>query len=66
MSRDEWRLLGYGSLTAALMGLALVPILIHYPNFPKLMAEAILGAIALLVFFLYKFMERLKTRNKPR
>ena len=30
------------------MGLVLVPILIHWPNFPRMFAEAILGGIALL------------------
>jgi hypothetical protein len=43
MSEDEWRLLGYGLLRAALMALALVAILIHHPNFPKLLAEGILA-----------------------
>jgi hypothetical protein len=61
MTHDEWRLLRYGLLTASLMVLVLVPILIHNRNFPKLAAEAILGAIALAVFLLSKYMER---RNK--
>jgi hypothetical protein len=60
MSHDEWRLLGYGLLTAILMGLALVPILAYDIHFPKLAAEAILGAIALAVFLLSKYMERQK------
>ena len=54
MSRDEWRLLGYGMLTALVMGLVLVPILLHDKNFPKLAAEGILGAVALVVFAVSK------------
>ena len=63
MSHDEWRLLGYGLLTAFLMALVLVPILLHNVNFPKLAAEAILGAIALAVFLLSRYMERRKKSN---
>lgn len=60
MTQDEWRLLRYALLTAALMALVLVPILIYKPKFPKLLAEAILGAIALGIFMLSKYMERRK------
>ena len=60
MTRDEWRLLRYGMLTAILMALVLVPILRHNMNFPKLAAEGILGAIALAVFLLSKYMEHRK------
>jgi hypothetical protein len=60
MTHDEWRLLGYGILTAILMAVVLVPILVHNVNFPKLAAEGILGAIALAVFVLSKYMERRK------
>jgi hypothetical protein len=60
MTHDEWRLLRYGTLTALLMALALVPILIHNRNFPKSAAEGILGAIALGVFLLSKYIERRK------
>jgi hypothetical protein len=60
MTHDEWRLLGYGLLTAFLMSLVLVPILLHNINFPKLVAEGILGAIALAIFALSKYMERRK------
>jgi len=42
------------------MALVLVPILWHNINFPKSVAEGILGAIALLVFLLSKHMERRK------
>ena len=63
MTHDEWRLLRYGLLTASLMVLVLVPILIHNLNFPKLAGEAILGAIALAVFLLSKYMERRKKSN---
>ena len=58
MTHDEWRLLGYGLLTALLMALVLVPILVHDKNFPRLAAEGILGALALAVFLLSKYMER--------
>jgi len=63
MTKDEWHLLGYGLLTAGLMGLVLVPILIRWPNFPRIFAEAILGGIALAVFSLYRFRDRRKTRT---
>jgi len=62
MTHDEWRLLRYGMLTAVLMALVLVPILLHNKNFPKLAAEGILGAVALAVFALSKYME---WRKKP-
>jgi len=63
MSKDEWRLLGYGSLTAALMALFLVPIFMRNIRIPKLVAEAVLGAIAGAVFLLYKYVERRKKSN---
>ena len=63
MTHDEWRLLGYGTLTALLMALVLVPILLHDKNFPRSAAEAILGALALAVFLLSKYMER-RTKSK--
>ena len=63
MTHDEWRLLGYGLITALLMALVLVPILMHNINFPKLAAEAILGAIALAIFLLSKYMQRRKKLN---
>ena len=63
MTHDEWRLLGYGTLTAFLMGIVPVPILINNVNFPKLAAEGILGAIALAVFLLSKYMERRRKSN---
>ncbi len=59
MTHDEWRLLGYGMLTAFLMALFLVPIFLRNMNFPKLAAEAILGAIALAVFLLSKYRQSL-------
>ena len=58
MTHDDWRLLGYGLLAAFLMALVLVPILLHDKNFPRLAAEGILGALALAVFLLSKYMER--------
>jgi hypothetical protein len=63
MTHDEWRLLRYGILTALLMALVLVPIILHDKNFPRLAAEAILGALALAVFLLSKHMER-RTKSK--
>jgi hypothetical protein len=60
MTKDEWKLLGYGLLTAFLMGPVLVPILMHNINFPKVAAEAILAVIAGAVFLLYKYIERRK------
>ncbi len=63
MTHDEWRLLGYGMLTAALMALVLVPILLHNKNFPRLAAEGILGAVALAIFALSKYIERRKKPN---
>jgi UDP-N-acetylglucosamine:LPS N-acetylglucosamine transferase len=63
MTRDEWRLLRYGLLAAFLMALVLVPILLHNQNFSKSVAQGILGAIALAVFLLSKYMERRKKSN---
>ena len=63
MTKDEWRLLGYGLLAASLMALFLVPIFLHYKNFPKSLAEVILGLIALAVFALSKYMERRRKSN---
>jgi hypothetical protein len=63
MSKDEWRLLRYGLLTALLMTLVLVPILMHNINFPKLPAETILAAIAGAVFLLSKYRKRRKSSN---
>jgi hypothetical protein len=63
MTHDEWRLLRYGMLTALLMALVLVPILLNNINFPKSVAEGILGAIALGVFLLSKYMESHKKSN---
>jgi len=63
MTHDQWRLLGYGLLTAFLMALVLVPILLHDKNFPRLAAEGILGALALAVFLLSKYMERRAKSN---
>ena len=60
MTKDEWKLLGFGLLTAFLMGLVLVPILMQNINFPKVAAEAILAVIAGAVFLLYKYIERRK------
>ena len=60
MTHDEWRLLRYGLLAAFLIGIVLVPILLHDRNFPRSAAEGILGAIALAVFLLSKYMERRK------
>jgi hypothetical protein len=60
MTHDEWRLLGYGTLTAFLMTIVLMPIFLHNINIPKSVAEGILGAIALAVFLLSKYMERRK------
>jgi hypothetical protein len=57
MTKDEWRLLGYGLLTASLMVFVLVPILSH-KNFPRSLAEVIFGVIALAVFAFSKYMER--------
>jgi len=50
-------------LTAFLMALVLVPILLDNINFPKSVAEGILGAVALAVFLLSKYMERRKKSN---
>ena len=58
VTHDEWRLLGYGLLTAFLMALVLVPIRAHDKNFPRLAAEGILGALGLALFLLSKYMEQ--------
>jgi hypothetical protein len=46
--------------STSLMALILVPILVHDRNFPKSAAEGILGAIALGVFLLSKYLEHRK------
>ncbi len=63
MTKDEWKLLRYGLLTALLMGLVLGLILVNNINFPKIAAEAILAVIAGAVFLLYRYIER---RKKPK
>ena len=63
MAHDEWRLLGYGMLTAFLMLVVLLPILRHNINFLRSTAEGMLGGIAFAIFLLSKYMEH---RNKPR
>ncbi len=65
MTHDEWRLLGYGVLTAFLMALVLMPIFLRNINLPKSVAEGILGAIALAVFLLSKYMEHRKKSKRP-
>jgi hypothetical protein len=62
MTKDEWKLLQYGLLTALLMGLVLGLIIWHDIKLPKLVAEAILAAIAGVVFLLYRYIERRKTK----
>jgi hypothetical protein len=59
----ERKLLRYGLLTALLMGLVLVPILVHNINFPKDAAEAILAAIAVAVFLLCRYIGRRKNSS---
>ena len=61
---EEWRLLGYGLLTAGLIAVVLTPIIAHDRNFPRLAGEAIVGAIALAVFGMAKYMEKRKGRHK--
>jgi hypothetical protein len=63
LTKDDWKLLRYGLLTALLMGLVLVPILAHDGHFPKVAAEAILAVIAGLVFLIYRYIERRKINN---
>jgi len=63
MTHDEWRLLRYGLFTALLISLILVPILLHNMSFPKSAAMGIIGAIALAVFLMSKYMERRKKSN---
>jgi hypothetical protein len=60
MTHDEWRLLGYGMLTAFLIALVLMPIFLHNINLPKSVGEGIVGAIALAVFLLSKYVEHRK------
>lgn len=57
MTHDEWRLLRYGLLTALLIVLILWPLLANNQDIPKSEGEAIVGAVALAVFALSKYME---------
>jgi hypothetical protein len=50
LTKDEYRLLGYGILTAALVAAALVPIFAFNLKVPKIVTEAIVAAIAVAVF----------------
>jgi hypothetical protein len=59
---DEWRLLGYGMLTAVLMALALVPILTQQ-ELPEVRRRRHSEAIALAVFALAKYMARPRKPN---
>jgi hypothetical protein len=45
------------------MSLILVPIILHNMSFPKSAAMGIIGAIALAVFLMSKYMERRKKSN---
>jgi len=60
-AHDQWRLLGYGLLTATLMILVFVLMAKHNVNLPRLAGEAILIAIAVALFLLSRYMERRKT-----
>ena len=60
MTHDEWRLLRYALLTVFLIVLVLWPFMAHGQNLPKSEGEAIVGAVALAIFALSKYMERRK------
>ena len=57
-NKDQWRLLGYGLLTAALMALFLTPIIVYKIPIPRLVAEAVMAAIACAVYWVSKRLER--------
>lgn len=63
MTKDEWRLLGYGLVTASLMFLVLTPIVLRYKNFPRSLGELIMGVIAVAVFAFARYMERRRKSN---
>jgi len=64
--QDQRRLLGYGLLAAVLMASFLVPLFVYNARVPKWAAEAVLAAIAGVVFLLSKYMERRKFQHTPR
>ena len=59
-NKDQWRLLGYGLLTASLMALFFGSIYIYGIKFPNLAADGILAVIAGAVYWLSKYIERRK------
>jgi len=65
MSKDDWRLLGYGLLAALLISLALWPIFIYRIKFPKIVGELICAAIAGAVFLLSKYRAGRNKSDRP-
>lgn len=64
MLRDQQRLLVYGLLTAALMACFIVALTVFNIEFPRWAAEAVLGAIAGVVFLFSRYMERRWVQGK--
>lgn len=54
MTKDEYRLLGYGILTAVLVAAALSPIFAFNLKVPRIVTEVIVAAIAVAVFGISK------------
>jgi hypothetical protein len=55
MTKDEWRLLRYGLLAAALMLLSLWPFFAHGIDLPKIIGELICGVIGVGMFLLSRY-----------
>lgn len=62
MTKDEYRLLGYGILTVVLIAAVVLPFLAFNLMLPRIVMEAIVAAIAVAVF---RFSRRARIDERP-